>query len=90
MKIKLHNSLSKGCSLYRFLLDDKIFLHLSGDDLCLYFRIDDYYCFLKFSSETKKFEEGHGFGKDNKYSNPKWWEKLKWKEMDVKYENQIT
>ncbi len=66
-----------------FLFDEKIILNFSGNDLCLYYQIDDCYCFLSFSPETKEFVERHGFGRNYKNANPKWWKDpgLVWKEI---------
>ncbi len=82
MKIKLHNSLGKfyGDS---YIFDDKIFLHLPDNIICLYYQIDDRFCFLMFYSNTKKFEKEYGFGKNDKDPNLSWWRRSpwKWKEM---------
>ncbi len=86
MKIKLHNSLGK--SLYnngqlRFIFDEKSLIYLYENRMNIAYRIDDNYFFLKFSCDTRKFEEGRGFGKEDRTSHPNWWKdsSYQWKEM---------
>ncbi len=67
----------------RFLLSDRMFLYLSFDTFYMYHRIHVKYPFLLFYLETKKFEEGMGFGESEKEDNPNWFKSpnWKWKEM---------
>ncbi len=75
----------------RFLFDEKIFISSNDNYLCLRFRIDGPY-FLAFYSDTKEFEEMHGFGEKVNNSCSKWWKDSawKWKEVSEEDENQIT
>ncbi len=83
MKIKLHNSMSKidkGIG-FRFLFDEKVLLSFRNNYLILCYRMDDRHYFLRFDPDTKEFGEVSGFGRNDRYSNPDWWEKVKWEEM---------
>ncbi len=77
---------------FRFLLDEKVLLSSYNNYIDLCYRIDDWHFFLSFSTETKKFEEMRGFGRDDKTSVPDWWKDpiWHWKEMSEEDENQST
>ncbi len=77
---------------FRFLFDEKIILSYIDNYLNLRYRINDWYLFLTFSPETKKFVKCLGFGRDNKISGPYWWKdpRYDWKEMEKEDENQIA
>ncbi len=62
----------------KFIFDDKINIDSFPNFLRLYYQIDDCYCFLSFSPETKEFVERHGFGRNYKNANPKWWKDPQW------------
>ncbi len=83
MKIKLHNSLNKidkGIGFW-FLFDEKMLLSFHDNYLKLFYRIDDYYFFLRFNPKSKELEEFYGFGRNDKNPDPDWWKDFKWKEM---------
>ncbi len=84
MRIRLHNSLGKICSRYRFIFNEKILFYFNSKCLYLLYKIDDRNYFLKFDPDTKKFEKMTGFGKKDKDSDPNRWENIKswhWEEM---------
>ncbi len=65
MKIKLHNSLCKkeeNPSFNLFIVNNVILGNPLENVLRLRYHPKDSFPFLRFSEETKKFEEGLGFG----------------------------
>ncbi len=68
---------------FQFLFDSKIIINLYHNYIDLCYRIDDYYFFLRFYSDMKKFEELSGFGREDKVTGPKWWKNIScdWKEI---------
>ncbi len=73
---KVNNSLN-------FLFDDKVTLYLYENKTSFTYQIDDRFCFLSFSPETKEFVERHGFGYNEK-DDPLWFKdtkRFKWEEM---------
>lgn len=84
MKIKLHNSLAKiNKKNSLFLFDEKLFVRISSTySLWIPYDMFDRSYFLYFYPETKKIEEGFGFGKNDKESDPYWWKKWEWEEVN--------
>ncbi len=85
MKIKLHNSMEKMDHSSRrvYLFDEKIKIIVFTDGIGLTYQIDDFHYFLNFYPDTKKLEEGIGFGKDHRNPNSEWWKDscYQWKEI---------
>ncbi len=65
------------------LFDEKIFISSYCNYIHLWYRINDSDYFLRFNFETKEFEEGSGFGRKYKDTDPDWWKDpdYNWKEM---------
>lgn len=72
MKIKLHNLLGKTNGNLIFLFEDKILVSFDRYLLRIYYTPLNRNSFLRFCPETKKFEEGFGFGKSNQVHYPNW------------------
>ncbi len=67
-----------------YLLDEKISIIIYKDEISVTYKIDDFYYFLLFSSETKELKEDVGFGKNYPIPNSGWWRgsEYKWREME--------
>ncbi len=68
---------------FRFLFDNKILINLYNNYIDILYLIDDGNYFLRFNSETKKFEKMRGFGRNIKIIGPYWWKdpRYEWKEI---------
>ncbi len=67
-----------------FLFSDQTLIYFLSTNIHLWYQTDDIDSFMRFDSETKKFEEGYGFGRNDKNPDPDWWKDsgIVWKEME--------
>ncbi len=85
MRIKVHNSMGKIDIFSRtvYLLDEQVSIFVCKDKISLTYRIFDFFYFLRFSPDTKEFEEDTGFGISYPVTNSGWWRESEygWKEV---------